>query len=52
MSEDLATAMSPTLAEPVTRQATGTASFGDTVDESIFGGITWKDIPFAGESDE
>ncbi|CAM3925321.1 hypothetical protein NOGI109294_18915 [Nocardiopsis gilva] len=43
----------PLLADPVERKLNTTAaSAADGVDQSIFGGITWKDIPFAGDSDE
>ncbi|NUP22690.1 MAG: hypothetical protein HOZ81_42855 [Streptomyces sp.] len=43
----------PRLAAPVTRTITGTCAVeADGLAPSIWGGITWKNIPFAGEDDE
>ncbi|HEV8557068.1 MAG TPA: anacyclamide/piricyclamide family prenylated cyclic peptide [Actinophytocola sp.] len=52
MAEDLMS-VAPQLARPVSRHVTGTVASSDTgVEQSIWGGIQWKDIPFAGDDDE
>ncbi|MEV6909317.1 anacyclamide/piricyclamide family prenylated cyclic peptide [Amycolatopsis sp. NPDC051071] len=42
-------ALAPQIVEPVSRPAAGTAATEEGVDQSIWGGIQFKNIPFAGD---